>query len=316
LRDNRLKETQILKIAIIGAGGVGGYFCGRLAHAGSDVTFVARGQQLAALQQHGLEIQSALGNIHVNPVQATADPVSIGLTDVVIFAVKLWDLADAIRAAAPLVGPQTAFIAVQNGVEKDDLLRSAYPNGNVLGGVCYIAAHITSPGVIAHIGRMQRLIFGGNSVHAQPLLGACLAAGIDAEISPAIEKAMWEKFVFLVGLSATTTATRLPIGVVRNHPKTRQLLLEIMQEVVAVGRAKAIDLPDTFASDRLAFYDTLPAEMTASMYKDLERGSRLELDWLSGAVVRLGEALSIPTPANRVIAAVLEPYAVPDRLSI
>ena len=303
-----------MKIAIVGAGGVGGYFGARLAHSGSNVTFVARGQQLAALQQHGLKIQSALGNVHINPVKATADPASIGVADVVIFAVKLWDLADAVRSAAPLVGPQTGLIAVQNGVEKDDLLRSAYPNGNVLGGVCYIAAHIATPGVIAHIGRMQKLIFGGNSIHAQPLLQACLAAGIDAEISPDIEKAMWEKFVFLVGLSATTTATRLPIGVVRSHPKTRQLLLEIMEEVVAVGRAKGIGLPETFAKDRLAFYDTLPAEMTASMYKDLERGSRLELDWLSGAVVRLGEALSTPTPSNRVIAAVLEPYAAPEKV--
>ena len=297
-----------MKIVIIGAGGVGGYFGGRLAHAGSDVTFIARGQQLAALRQRGLEIQSALGNIHVNPVQAVADPASLGAADVVIFAVKLWDLPDAVRAAALLVGPQTALIAVQNGVEKDEILRAAYPNGNILGGVSYIAAHIASPGVIAHIGRIQRLIFGGGP-QSEPFRQACIAAGIEAEISPDIKKAMWEKFVFLVGLSATTAATRLPAGVVRSHPKTRQLLLEIMQEVVAVGRAKGISLPETFANDRLTFYDSLPAEMTASMYKDLERGSRLELDWLSGAVVRLGEALSIPTPANRFITAVLEPYA-------
>jgi 2-dehydropantoate 2-reductase len=297
-----------LKIAIIGAGGVGGYFGGRLAYSGADVTFVARGQQLSALQQRGLEIQSALGSVRIDPIQVTGDSASIGIADLVIFAVKLWDLPDAVRAAAPLVGPHTTLVALQNGVDKDDLLRSVYADSHILGGVSYIAANISSPGVIAHTGRMQKLIFGPGP-HAQEFLDACRAAGIDAEISPDIQMATWEKFVFLVGLSATTTATRLPIGEVRSHSKTRQLLLDIMQEVVAVGRAKGIRLPENYAAERLAFFDTLPAEMTSSMHKDLERGSRLELDWLSGAVVRLGETVSVTTPVNRVMAALLEPYA-------
>ncbi len=297
-----------MKIVIIGAGGDGGYFGGRLAQAGLDVTFVARGRQLAALQQRGLEIQSALGNAHITPVQVTADPATTGIADLVIFAVKLWDLPDAARAAVPLVGPDAALIALQNGVDKDDLLRSAFPNAHILGGVSYIGAHIASPGVIAHTGRLQKLVFG-NGPQAQPFLHACHTAGIEAEISPDIQTSMWEKFVFLIGLSATTATTRLPIGEVRRHPKTRQLLIEIMQEVVAVGRAKGVRLPEDYARQRLAFADTLPAEMTSSMHKDLERGSRLELDWLSGAVVRLGESVSVPTPVNRVIAAILEPYA-------
>lgn len=263
--------------------------------------------------REGLAVQSALGDFHLRPVKATSEPGSVGVVDVVLFAVKSWDSEGAARAIRPMVGPRTAVISLQNGVEKDDVLRASLPDGNVLGGVCYIASHIARPGVIVHTGTMQKLIFGDNDGRCSELASAfvhlCRSAGIDAEVRTDIERAIWEKFVFLVGLSATTTAMRLPIGRVRSHPESRRLLLEVMQEVVSVARAKGVPIEAGYADNRLAFCDGLPAEMTSSMHKDLERGGRLELDWLSGSVVRLGASLAVPTPANRVIHSLLAPLA-------
>jgi 2-dehydropantoate 2-reductase len=306
-----------MKIAIVGSGGVGGYFGGRLSRAGFDVTFIARGPHLEAMRAGGLEIESPLGCFHLQPVQATGDPSMVGVVDVILFAVKSWDMEQAARAMLPMTGPSTAVISLQNGVEKDDLLRSILPFGYVPGGVCYIASHIARPGLIVHTGTMQRLIFGDDqgrcAALANAFLECCRRSGIDAEIRRDIERAIWEKFVFLVGLSATTSAMRRPIGYVRSHPDSRRLLLEVMQEVVAVARAKGVPLEPDYAEDRLAFCDSLPPEMTSSMHKDLERGNRLELDWLSGSVVRLGEQLGVPTPVNRVIASILAPHAAGAR---
>jgi 2-dehydropantoate 2-reductase len=307
-----------MKIAIVGSGGVGGYFGGRLSRAGFDVTFIARGQHLEALRAGGIEIQSPLGGFHLRPVRAVGDPSSIGVVDVVLFAVKSWDTEQAARAIQPLIGPSTAIISLQNGVEKDEVLRSFLPLGRVLGGVCYIASHIARPGLIVHTGTMQKIIFGDDQGRCSALANSfqecCHRSGIDAEIRRDIERAIWEKFVFLVGLSATTSAVRRPIGYVRSHPESRRLLLDVMREVVAVARAKGIPLEADYAEDRLSFCDTLPPEMTSSMHKDLERGSRLELDWLSGSVVRLGEKLGVPTPVNRVISSILALHAEGARL--
>lgn len=311
-----------MKIAVMGSGAVGGYFGARLAAAGADVTFIARGSQLDAIRKEGLAVHSATGNVLVQPAKATDDPATIGPVDVVLFAVKLWDTEHAARAIRPLIGTapghDTAVISFQNGVEKDDVLRSVLGPEHVIGGACYIGAVIERPGLIRHTGTMARLIFGddnhGDSQGRAPnrsaaLLDACRAAGIDAEISADIERAIWEKFVFLVGLSATTTAARLPVGPIRSNQQTRALLLDIMREVVAVGRAKGVHLDQSYAENRLAFIDDLHADMTSSMHKDLERGSGLEVDWLSGSVVRLGQTLGVPTPNNRVISALLAPHA-------
>lgn len=292
-----------MRIAVMGSGGVGGYFGARFAAAGNDVTFIARGSHLSAMRKHGLVVESPLGNLYLRDVRATDDPAMLSDVDLVVFAVKLWDTDTAVRLIAPVLGPQTAVVSFQNGVQKDDVLRLAVGDAPVMGGVCYIAATISRPGVIRHTGAMQRLVFGEydgqRSARTEALLEACQRSGVDAEISADIRKAIWEKFVFLVGLSAATTTMRLPIGPIRTHPRTRSFLLDAMREVVAVGRAMGVPLEPDYAEARLAFCDGLPAEMTSSMHNDLEQGRRLELAWLSGAVAALGEAVGVPTPVNR-----------------
>jgi 2-dehydropantoate 2-reductase len=302
-----------MNIAVMGAGGVGGYFGARLAQAGCDVSFIARGAHLAALRERGLVVESKLGNVSLPKVRATDDPAALGSVDVVLIGVKLWDTEVAVRAILPIVEPTTAVLSLQNGVQKDDALRRVLGNGPIIGAVCYIAATIARPGVISHTGTMQKLVFGEydgrRSARTQALLEACRRGGIDAELSHDIRKAIWEKFVFLVGLSATTTTIRLPIGPIRTHPRTRLLLLDAMREVVAVGRAQGVDLNAEFAEDRLAFCERLPAEMTSSMHNDLERGNRLEVAWLSGAVVELGRMAGVLTPVNRAVSDILALYA-------
>jgi 2-dehydropantoate 2-reductase len=297
----------------MGSGGVGGYFGARLAQAGCDVAFIARGAHLAALREIGLVVESKLGNVSISNVAATDDPATLGPVDLVIISVKLWDTETAARAISPIVGPATAVLSLQNGVQKDDVLRHLVGDKPIVGGICYISATIARPGVISHTGTVQKIVFGEydgqRSQRAKAFLEACRRAGIDVELSLEIRKAIWEKFVFLVGLSAATTSIRLPIGPIRENPRTRGFLLDVMREVVAVGRTHGVTLSAEYAEDLLAFYDGLPAEMAASMYHDLERGNRLEVDWLSGAVVELGQTAGIPTPLNRAVRDILTLHA-------
>ena len=299
-----------LRVTVVGAGGVGGYFGARLAQGGCDVSFVARGAQLAALREHGLRVESDLSEIHLPQVRASEAPEKLGQADVVLMCVKLWDTETAARAVKPMVGPGTAVISLQNGVRKEELLGQLLDKKAVVGGVCYVAAKILRPGVIQQTGKMQRLVFGELDAAASPrtkqFLDACHSSCIDAEISPDIRRAIWEKFVFVVGTSATTTTMRSTIGPIRANPLTRAFLLDVMREVVAVGRDHGVLLADDFADTRLAFCDTLPPAMTSSMHTDLEQGKRLELDWLSGSVIELGEAVGVPTPLNRAVRDILE----------
>jgi 2-dehydropantoate 2-reductase len=296
----------------MGAGGVGAYFGAKLAAAGNDVTFIARGAHLAALKTRGLSVLSDLGDVTLPTVSATDDPRDVGVVDFVFIAVKLWDTESAARSILPMLGPKSAVVSFQNGVQKDDVLRSVASQEAVIGGVCYISASIAEPGVIRHAGTMQKLVFGefggAPSERTKALYEACKTAGIDAEISDDIERATWEKYVFLVGLSACTAATRQPIGVIRANALTRELFLDTMREVVTVGRARDVELDEEYAEKRLPFIDGLAPGMRASMAVDLERGNRLELPWLSGGVVTLGEQCGVPTPVNTIITAVLSPY--------
>lgn len=302
-----------MKVAIMGTGGVGGYFGSKLALGGCDVSFIARGAHLAAIKAGGLRVRSALGDLHVPSPKATGSPAEVGPVDVVLFGVKLWDTQSAAEAIRPLVGPQTVVISLQNGIVKDELLRAALGQHAVAGGVCYIAATIVEPGVIGHAGTMQKLVFGQyeepQAERIRRFHEACVRAGIDAEVSEDIARVIWEKFVFLVGLSATTAATRSPIGKVRAHPASRRLLEAVMQEAVDVGRAEGVALAADFAQDRLRFCDQLPADMTASMLRDLERGNRLEVEWLSGDVSRRGLELGLPTPFNTAVFDILALHA-------
>jgi len=294
-----------MRIAVMGTGGVGAYFGTRLALGGCDVSFIARGRHLDAIRQRGLKVESPLGDMHLATPRATDDPADIGAVDLVLFGVKLWDTETAAKAAAPLIGQETAVVSLQNGVRKDDILRDVLGDRAVMGGACYIAAQIAEPGVIRHSGTMQKIVFGEydgkRSTRAEAFLNACQRAGIDAEISADIRRTIWEKLVFLVGLSGLTTTIRKPIGPIRSNLRTRALLLDAMREVVAVGRAQGVQLAADFADSRLAFADGLPETMTSSMHNDLERGNRLEVDGLSGDVVERGRAANVPTPVNRAI---------------
>jgi 2-dehydropantoate 2-reductase len=303
-----------MKIAMMGSGGVGGFFGGRLAHAGYDVSFIARGAHLAAMRERGLTIENEpQGNIHVPKVRATDDPASLGPVDLVIVSVKLWDTESAARQIRPLLGPRTGVLSLQNGVIKDDILRRELGDAPVMGGVGYVATHISRPGVIHQVGTMQRIVLGEydgrRSERAGFLVEALKKSGVTAELSGDVRRAIWEKFVFLSALAGTTTAMRATIGPIRQNPRTRAFLLELMREAVAVGRAHGVALPEDYAEQRLAFADGLPADMTSSMHHDLERGNALEVEWLSGAVVSLGEAKDVPTPANRAVWDILALHA-------
>ena len=292
-----------MKIAFMGSGGVGGLIGARLAQAGCDVSFIARGAHLAAMREHGLKLESPVGNVHLPNVRVTDDPGSLGPVDIVVIAVKLWDTGAAARAIAPLIGPDTGVLSLQNGVRKDEILRPIFGERALMGGVAYMGTAISRPGVILHTGTMQRVVFGEydgrRSKRAEALLGFLQKTGIDARLSDDIRRSIWEKFVFLVGMAAVTATIRLPLGPILKHPLTRQFYLDAMREAAAVGRAHGVRLPEDIAEERLAFSDTLPASMTASLQLDLERGNPLEVEWLSGSVVELGAAVGVPTPIHR-----------------
>ncbi len=302
-----------MRIAVMAAGAVGGYFGARLAQAGHEVAFVARGRQLEALRAHGLRVYSPLGDVHLPEVEVTDEPAGIGTVDLVLFTVKLWDTTEAAAAIKPLLGGNTAVVSFQNSVVKDDTLRQALGARHIIGGVCYIAATIAEPGVIRHTGTLAKLVFGeydgSQSPRVRQFGDACADAGVDAEISDRIEQAIWEKFVFLVGVSGTTSLARSAIGPIRSHPRSRAFLHDAMEEVVQVARAQGVPLRADYADDRIAFADQMDAGATSSMYRDLEQGHRLEVDWLSGDVVERGTRLGVATPRNRAISDILSIYS-------
>jgi 2-dehydropantoate 2-reductase len=298
-----------MRIAVMAAGAVGGYFGARLAAAGHDVIFIARGAHLAAIRTRGLRLDSTLGNLHIAHARATDAPQEIGVVDVVLFAVKLWDTEIAGQAARPLVGEATRLITFQNGVDSVERLQPILGEAAV-GGTTHMASVIAEPGVIAHTSQFAQMKCGRVDRRADPLLTEFVtlarAAGIDATLSDDINVDRWKKFTFLVGLSGATGLLRLPLGPILKDTDTRAFFLALMEETVAVGRAGGIKLPADFALDRLAFADTTPAGFKASLLHDLERGNRIELDWLAGQVVALGRDRAIPTPANNAVYAGLK----------
>ena len=302
-----------MRVAVMGSGGLGGYFGALLARGGTDVSFIARGEHLEAMRRDGLRIDGGPDPFHLEHVCATDTPAEIGPVDLVMVCVKLWDTKVAVHPLRPLVGPDTALVSFQNGVLKDSYLRAAYGESQVIGGVAYVATAVSEPGVIRRTGPLQRLIVGEfdgrRSARVEAFHMAALAGGIDAEVSDDIRRAIWEKFVFLVGLSATTATMRVPIGPIRENPQSRALLLDLMQEVVAVGRAHGVPLPEDYGEQRLEFADGVSAEMTSSMHHDLERGNQLEVRWLSGGVVELGKEVGVETPLNRAVADILSVHA-------
>jgi 2-dehydropantoate 2-reductase len=300
-----------MRIAVIGAGGVGGYFGGRLAKAGVDVSFVARGAHLEALRSHGLRVKSPKGDLHVTPRHATDDPSSIGEVDMVLLTVKMYDLEAACSALSSLLGPETVVVTLQNGVEAVDIVSRHIGREHVAGGVAYVAAVISEPGVITHTA-LDALIFGEldgrRSDRLLRLEEACHQAGFDARVSDNIAVDLWSKFSRLSVFSGMTAVTRSPIGVLRSDPELFAMLNAACEETIRVGRAQGVPLPDTVLDEILQMVRSLPFHARASMLEDLERGRRLELPWLSGGVVRLGRAADIATPIHAFIATVLKPH--------
>lgn len=302
-----------MKIAIIGSGGVGGYFGARLAAAGNDVTFVARGAHLDAMRKNGLQVYSALGDLHLDKVQCTDDTATIGPVDIVMIAVKLWATEEAVAAAKPLIGPDTAVISFQNGVIAVDTVLPVAGKKHTMGGVANIAALIEEPGVIRHNGNMASLLFaeldGKHSKRAETFYQACVDAGIKTTLVDDIKVTIWEKFVRLVTMSAMTSLTRMPIGPIREDPDTRELLQQVMKEVIAIAEAKGVNLGNDTVEKQMKVVDGYPPMMVASMCGDLRRGNRIEVPWLSGMVSKLGKELGVPTPANQFVYAALKLHA-------
>ncbi|MBZ9567714.1 2-dehydropantoate 2-reductase [Modicisalibacter tunisiensis] len=301
-----------MRFAIYGTGGVGGYFGGRLAEAGEDVTFIARGAHLAALRRDGLRVRSIAGDFHVHPARATDDPASIGTIDCVILAVKAWQVADALIAMRPLVGEQTLVLPLENGVEAAPQAAEAFGAEHALGGLCGILAWRGEPGEIVHAGVEPFVRFGeldNRPSERTQRLRAVLerARGVTAEIPDDIQVAIWSKFLFICAMSGIGAITRAPIGVTRSQPATRELIERMLDEIARVGRARGVALPEDAVARALRFIDRLPDSGTASMQRDIMDGRPSELESQNGAVVRLGRQAGIETPVNAWIHAALSP---------
>ena len=303
-----------MRIVMMATGGVGGYYGARLAAAGEDVRFIARGAHLAALRTNGLKLISANGDFHLQSVQATDDAAIIGSADIVIFAVKQYDTETAAKLIAPLIGDATAVISIQNGMDPQDRLKTIVGHEHVMGGTTYITgAKVISPGIITHTGSIDRLVFGeydgSLSLRGGRFFDACKRARINADFSANIAKEMWAKFALLSAFSGVSTMLRQAAGPIMGNPDACELLKDAIAETVAVARGKGIDLGDDYVAKHGDFYRNIPPDTKSSMLMDLENGRRLELNWLSGAVAQFGEELGVPTPTHHTIYGALKPAA-------
>jgi 2-dehydropantoate 2-reductase len=301
-----------LTIAVFGTGATGGYFGGRLAEAGEDVRFVARGAHLAALREHGLTVQSVAGDFRVHPVRAAADPAELGSVDVALVAVKAWQVPEAAEAMRPLVGDQTFVVPLQNGIEAPGQLAAVLGAERVLGGFCSILASLDGPGRIRHMGVVPYVAFGeldgSMSARAEALRAAfARTRGVTVEVPADIRAAMWNKFLFIAALSGVGAVSRVPAGVIRSLPETRELLRQALEEIYSVALRSGVALPADAVARTLEFIDGLSPDGTASMQRDVLAGRPSELEAQVGAVVRLGERLGVEVPVHRTIYAALLP---------
>jgi 2-dehydropantoate 2-reductase len=301
-----------MRVLVLGAGGVGGYFGGRLAVAGHDVAMVARGPHLAALQEHGLRLRSVKGDVDVR-LPVSEDPAAFGPVDVVLFCVKAYDTASAAAGLAPVLGPDTAVVSLQNGVDNEDLLATVLGPDHVVGGAAFIFSTITEPGVVTHTGGPARIVFGERdgrrTERLEQLLATCLDAGIDADIAPDIDAVLWTKFAFICATAGMTASVRLPLGDIRDSPPAWAMFRQIVTEVVDLARLEGVALRDGVVEQQVGFAAALPAESYSSLHHDLVTGRRMELDALHGSVVRRAERFGLPVPACAAVAAILAPWA-------
>ena len=302
-----------MRFGIFGSGGVGGYIGGRLAQAGHDVTFIARGKHLAAMLENGLRVETILGDFIVQPVKATDDPRLAGIVDVILVAVKAWDIPAAAEAIKPMVGEETIVIPLENGVDAPEQLATSLGSHHVLGGLCRISSFIGAPGVIRHVGIQPYMAFGEldhrPSKRVETLKGVLARSeGINVETPADIHKALWEKFIFIAAVSGVGAVTRQPMGVFRAVPETRAMLMGALEETVAVGRTRGVALDENTADKILTtIIDHAPEGTIASMQKDIMEGRPSELEAQNGAVVRMGREAGVATPVHEFLYASLLP---------
>ncbi|HEX3419144.1 MAG TPA: 2-dehydropantoate 2-reductase [Stellaceae bacterium] len=301
-----------MRVAVIGTGGIGGPYGASLAEARADVTFVARGAHLAAIRENGLLIEGDRGKTHIHPARATDDIAEIGVVDFVLCCVKLWDLEVVAEQIRAIIGPQTAVVPLQNGVDAAERMVRILGNTAVMGGMAFVTGTIIAPGVIRQTGTYQQMTFGeldGQiSERGRRLRDLCEAAGFEGVLSPDIMLPLWEKFILLVPLSGLNALTRLPLGKWRDDPDLLALYEAALRETVSVGLAAGVRLPSDSIDRTLAQMRSMPPHHTTSMGTDLIRGNRLELPWFAGKVVELGRRHGIETPVNGFIYAALKPY--------
>ena len=301
-----------MKIAVMGAGAIGGYFGGRLAKAGFDVSFIARGAHLDVIRKNGLKVLSPLGDFTIHPATVTDDPAEVGPVDVILFMVKNYDTLRAAEQIRPLVGPDTAIIPFQNGVEARAMLSNVLGARHVLGGVAFIPASIQEPGVIKHNAELAKLVFGEFdkqiTTRVVAFLDALEKAGVTGEIPADISMVLWSKLMFLTSMSAINCITRQPVGLVQSDGETIALYMDAMREVAAVAAAHGVSLGEEAIANNMALAKSFPPNNKTSMFQDLEAGRRLEIDYLSGAVVRLGREKGIETPIHRTAWVAIKPW--------
>jgi 2-dehydropantoate 2-reductase len=301
-----------MKIAVVGAGGIGGWLAARLAAAGTEVHVVARGAHLAAIRCRGLTLRSVAGDF-VATVPATSEAIEIGACDAVFFCVKSYDTSSAAAHLRALVGDRTVVVPLQNGIDAAERLAEVVGDAAVIGGLALIASKVAEPGVVEHSGGPARIVFGeldgSPSARTQRLLRECSVPGVDAQLSDSIRAALWEKFAFLCAMAGTTATIRLPLGEIRSCAASWALFRKLVEEVYAVARAAGIAGAPRAVERSVAFADGLEPHICSSLYHDLMAGRRLELDSLHGTVVRLGRQHAVPTPMSAAVDAILRPHA-------
>jgi len=294
-----------MRIAIYGTGGAGGYFGAQLARTGEDITFIARGQHLKAIQAHGLCVETPAGEIVIQPAKATDDPTQVAPVDVIFVGVKAWQVETAAKDMQPIVGPETFVVPLQNGVEAPSQLAAVLGAKHVLGGLCSTFSWVAAPGRIRNIGTSSFIKFGEldnrRSERAERLRQSFEKAGVKVDIPADIHKALWEKFLIVTSFGGVGSVSRAPIGVIRTVPETRLLLELCMQEAYAVARARRVPLNDTVVADTMKFIDSLAANATTSLQRDIADGKPSEIDFWNGSVVRQGQTVGVLTPVNQFI---------------
>lgn len=300
-----------MRIVVVGTGGVGGYFGGLLAYSGQEVTFIARGQHMRAIQAHGLQVNSIHGDFVISPSPVTDDMGAVGRAELVLVCVKDFHLGDVIPAMKPLVGRETTILPMLNGIRAAEQLIEAFGRDKVLGGNCSVVAFVAKPGTIQQTSAFRRVAFGewngAETARTRAIFDIFQATGVDVELSADVRKTMWTKYLFITAYSGVASVVRLPAASIHACPETMEMLQDAMKEIAAVALARGVSLDENVVESTMAFVRALPPEATSSMQRDVEAGRPSELEALTGYLVRQGIEMKVPTPVNTVLYAALKP---------